>query len=60
MLAAPLRLVLLRRSNCSAILSFLRLVVKARWRRTLGYTMQLPGPLQMQQQYGGKGGTFKN
>lgn len=56
MLAARLRLVLLRRPNCSAILSFLRLAVKARWWRTLRYTMQLPRPLELQQEYSGKGG----
>lgn len=58
MLAAPLLLVLLRRPNCSAILSFLRLAVKAQWRRTVRYTMQLLGPLQLQQ-YGGKEETCK-
>lgn len=42
MLAAPLRLVLLRRPNCPAILSFLRSVVKAWWRGTLRYPVQLP------------------
>lgn len=49
MLAAPLRLVLLRWPNCSAILSFLRLAVKAWWQRMLHYTMQLPRPLCLQQ-----------
>lgn len=50
MLAAPPRLVLLRRPNCSAILSFLRSVVKARRWRMLCYTVQLLGPLKLQEQ----------
>ena len=41
MLAAPLRLVLLQWPNCSAILSFLRLAVKACCRRMLCYTRLL-------------------